>query len=435
MPTRLRDALPTASGGYHADELEDGTRRTMVHAPWTALLLGSLLFVPGAFGYFFEDLSFATGTAVVSVAILILAAVGQIPTNAHRIQKHIVIIFSIALFILIHLLFAYAIDHDPSFNFGRALLSLALMSLILFTVPAVCDGILEPDNGLAWIVKSICALFAFFALLSLLQIQPPMAGVGSKPTFPFTEPSFLGFSMPAVLIFTMARSSAPVRVAILGIFLALGYLLSNFTIIAACALAAVVTLPFSWFAAGVGVILASLANLDLTYYTERLNFDWANSTNLSSLVYVQGWQMLQESISRTYAVGVGFQQLGIVYTNVPASYKINMILGYDLNLQDGGFILSKIGSELGVVGILIVSAYFYIAAKSLLTLRKILSRAIKVSDGEIFAFSCMVGYVIELMVRGTNYFTGTFVLMLASGVYIMKHNYTGSYFDKQIPSA
>lgn len=391
--------------------------RQTVHPFWTAILLGSLLFIPGAFGFLFEGLSFATGTALVSVVVILLLAAGQIPSNAREIQNALAITVMASFIILAHLLIAYAIDHDPQFDSGRALLSLALMALILFSVPATCDGIMALDDRLSPIVKTICALFALIALLSLLQIQPATSSLGAKPTFPYTEPSFLGFSMPAVLIFTMVRSPVLIRVAILVVFLALGYLLSNFTIIAVCALAAAVTLPLSWFAAGIAVILASLASLDLTYYTDRLDFDWASSKNLSSLVYVQGWQMLQESISRTHAWGLGFQQLGIVYTNVPASFRINMLLGYDLNLQDGGFILSKLISEFGIVGMSLVGAYLYVATKAFLKLRLASIGMSRYSCGEIFSLSCILGYFIELTIRGTNYFTGTFVLMLCGILY------------------
>jgi hypothetical protein len=394
--------------------------REAAHPFWAAILLGSLLFIPGAFGFLFEGLSFATGTALVSIVAILLLAAGQIPSNARDIQSTLAIAAMASFVILVHLLIAYVIDHDPQFDFGRALLSLALIALIIFAIPATCDGIMALDDRLSPIVKTICALFALIALLSLLQIQPATSSLGAKPTFPYTEPSFLGFSMPAVLIFTMVRSPTPIRMAVLVVFLVLGYLLSNFTIIAVCALAAVVTLPLSWFAAGIAVILASLASLDLTYYTDRLNFDWASSTNLSSLVYVQGWQMLQESISRTYAWGLGFQQLGIVYTNVPASFRINMVLGYDLNLQDGGFILSKVISEFGIVGMALVGAYLYVAIKAFFRLRSVSKGLSRYSSGEVFACSCVMGYFIELTIRGTNYFTGTFVLMLCGILYMTK---------------
>ena len=131
--------------------------------------------------------------------------------------------------------------------------------------------------------------------------------------------------------------------------------------------------------------------------------------------------MLDEALRTTYAWGRGFQQLGIGYTNVPASIRINVLLGRDANLQDGGFILSKLGSEFGIVGLSVIAYYLYVAARSFMRLRSAASNKIQISNGELLARACVVGYLIEAVVRGTNYFTGTFVLLLAS-MYFLIHS-------------
>jgi hypothetical protein len=333
----------------------------------------------------------------------------------HDVQAALAATILVGFLVGVHLLIANIISSDPGFDASRAFLSLLLFGLIVFSVPAICEAVMVADGRMRAIVRILCGLFAIIAIFSLLKIQPYTSSLGEKPSFPYTEPSFIGFSFPAILIFTMIRSSLPARIVIVAAFLGLGYALSNFTIIAACGFAAAVTLPVSWLAAGLAALVVGAASLDLSYYTERLNFDWANSTNLSSLVYVQGWQLLQESLAKTGGWGLGFQQLGILYTNVPASIRINALLGRDANLQDGGFILSKTGSELGVLGLLLIAAYLYVAARSFLKLRK--APSIKMPEGEVFARSCVTGYLVELFIRGTNYFTGTFVLLLAGLLY------------------
>ena len=231
------------------------------------------------------------------------------------------------------------------------------------------------------------------------------------------------YRCPRFLIFALLRSSVPMRVATIASFLVLGYAMSNLTIIAVCVLAAITTLPFYWILSGGTLLAVSLASLNLTYYTERLNFDWSASTNLSSLVYVQGWQMLAESLERTYGWGIGFQQLGMIYSNVPASYRINALLGYDLNLQDGGFVLAKFGAEFGIFGLILSGVYFIILAINFIVLRRIVSGSFEINDASLFARCCIVGYVIELMVRGTNYFTGTFVFLLSGMLYLARDRY------------
>ncbi|MBB5700153.1 hypothetical protein [Sphingomonas yantingensis] len=386
----------------------------------SAALLGALFFLPGTIGFLFEAVSFTPGTVAASIAAFVLAGVGLIPASSRNVQWSIGTIVLVAVIVLLHMLLANAIDNDPSFDVQRAFLSLALISIVILAVPAVADTI-GVESRLRTIVFSLCILFFVSIIFSLLQIQPPTPSLGEKPIFPYTEPSFLGFSVAAVLIFTVMRMGVVARLATIMVFLGLGFALANLTVIAAVLLAAMVALPLSWLGGGLAVFVVAAASLDLSYYTERLDFDWANSNNISALVYVQGWQMLQESLERTYGWGVGFQQLGVVYTNVPASFRINALLGRDANLQDGGFILSKIGSEFGMIGLALATALVIAAMRSFARLRLMSRQAGRdMPDGELFARACVIGYLIELLVRGTNYLTGTLVLMLAGLLYLYR---------------
>lgn len=384
----------------------------------SAMLLGALLFLPGAIGFLFEGVSFSPGTVGACIATFVLAGLGLIPSSSRNMQWAIGVIVLVAVVILLHMLLANAIDNDPSFDILRALLSIALIAIVILAVPAVTDMI-GLESRLRLIVFSLCLVFFISIVFSLLKIQPPTASLGEKPIFPYTEPSFLGFSVAGVLIFTVMRMGVIARLVTILVFLGLGFALANLTVIAACLLAAMVALPLSWLGGGLATFVVGAASLDLSYYTERLDFDWANSNNISALVYVQGWQMLLESLKRTYGWGVGFQQLGVVYTNVPASFRINILLGRDANLQDGGFILSKIGSEFGLIGLVLVTAFLIAAMRSFARLRLMSRQSGRdMPDGELFARACVIGYLIELLVRGTNYLTGTLVLMLAGLLYL-----------------
>lgn len=398
--------------------------RAHVNPLWTAWLLGGLLFIPGLLGYLIKDLSFATGTIVMLTTTLALVIAGQLPFSGQDAKAALLLVVVITFAIVSHLIMAYIIDQDPNFSIIRALSSIAILGYILFCVPIITTTIMDPRQKISPIIKTMCFIFILICVFSIMRIQPPSPSTGEKPTFPFTEPSFLGLSMPAFLIFALLRSSVLMRVATIASFLVLGYAMSNLTVIAVCVLAGIATLPFYWIISGGTLLIVSLASLNLTYYTERLNFDWSASTNLSSLVYVQGWQMLAESLERTYGWGIGFQQLGMIYTNVPASYRINALLGYDLNLQDGGFVLAKLGAEFGIFGLILSGVYFIFAAGNFLRLRKVVSGSLKIDDAELFSRCCIVGYVIELMVRGTNYFTGTFVFLLSGALYLARQHAT-----------
>lgn len=395
-------------------------RQRANHSISAGLLLGSLLFVPGALGYLFEASSFAPGTAVAAVAAIVLAVSGQGRVDSRDVQSALAAIGITTFVILAHLLLAIAIINDSDLDLSRALLSLVLLGIIILSVPAVREILMAQDCYITPAIKIICALFVVIVIFSIAKIQPETLNLGEKPTFPYTEPSFVGFSLPAVLLFTTLRSSLLMRVIWVAVFLILAYLIGNFTIIAACVLVAATVLPLSWLGISFAVMIIGSASLDLSYYTDRLDFDWANSTNLSALVYVQGWQMLGEALHKSHTWGLGFQQLGIGYTNVPATIRINALLGRDANLQDGGFILSKLGSEFGIIGLFLAASYIYVAGWSFLKLRAVARQGTIITDAELFARSCVLGYIVEGVVRGTNYFTGTFVLLLAGLAYLAR---------------
>jgi hypothetical protein len=385
---------------------------------WKAMIVGGLLFLPAALGYFILDLSFTIGTALVCLGALALAAAGKVPLTTREVQISLLGSGLAAALILVHLLVANVINNDPRFDVGRAVQSLFMLGVVLLAAPVVSRAVMKADDGTAVVLRAVILIFVLSGTLAALEIQPPSPTLGQKPTFPFTEPSFLGFTFPAALIYSLARSSLYVRAALIFIFLVIGYSLGNLTIVVTCLFAATVTLPLLWIGAGAASLVTAAASLDLSYYTERLDLDWANSINLSSLVYTQGWQMLEESLRNTYGWGVGFQQLGIVYTNVPASYRINIIAGRDSNLQDGGFILAKLGSELGIFGLAFIAVYLIIAARSFLKVRAAALGRQALSDGETFARACVIGYSVETFVRGGSYFTGTFVLLLAALLFL-----------------
>lgn len=80
-----------------------------------------------------------------------------------------------------------------------------------------------------------------------------------------------------------------------------------------------------------------------------------NSTlqNLSSLVYLQGWEDGVNNLIRSNGLGVGFNMMGCFpFQESTARVKIISIYGIrGLNDQDGSFLASKIISEFGIFGV------------------------------------------------------------------------------------
>jgi hypothetical protein len=156
------------------------------------------------------------------------------------------------------------------------------------------------------------------------------------------------------------------------------------------------------------VVVAGLP-LELSYFTSRLDFS-GTVMNLSNLVYLQGWEMALESLSRSHGWGVGFQQLGLHGTDVPAAALIRIImLGDDTNLTDGSFVFSKLVSEFGVIGIVLGIIYVIGATGCVLALRTKKGRC-----GTTLARCIVVSYGVDMFVRGPGYFVQSTLLFIAA---------------------
>lgn len=81
----------------------------------------------------------------------------------------------------------------------------------------------------------------------------------------------------------------------------------------------------------------------------------SNSASLSSLVYVQGWEDAMENFTRTNGVGLGINMMGCTpLPVVPVRLSLAQFKMEQLNAIDGSFMASKLISEFGLLGILLV---------------------------------------------------------------------------------
>jgi hypothetical protein len=164
-------------------------------------------------------------------------------------------------------------------------------------------------------------------------------------------------------------------------------------------------------------VVIIFGNLDTSYYTRRLDLSSDNS-NFSSLVYIQGWELMAESLKNSWGWGLGFQQLGVNGTSVDAAKLIYSLAGNYLNLLDGGFVSSKLVSDFGVFGVIAIGAYIVLAARSVFAIRQSLFNKTKIYQGELLAHSFLIMYSIDMFVRGVGYITGSAVLLMSSIVHL-----------------
>jgi hypothetical protein len=153
------------------------------------------------------------------------------------------------------------------------------------------------------------------------------------------------------------------------------------------------------------------------YFSSRLNISQDND-NISVLAYIQGWDFAYNHSINSNFFGIGFQQLGFTPIETDTSIKIETLIEGKLNDKDGSFDASKIISEFGLFGIVILIFYFKLLIKSL----KILSTdKIVCKNSSILVFCCcsVFSFFIEIFIRGVGYFSPTFFIFITSVLYII----------------
>lgn len=384
----------------------------------TTLMLAGLLFFPATLPFLFNAPSFLVGTIALCLAALSAYVAGVIVLRQPQSFTEMAVLAAfLSAFMLIHLTVCYLFT---SVDLVRALLTLPIMAIFLLAVPVVVAAVFERDAVVIdRAVLIIMISYALSAVLSIIGLQPP-GYYGEKPTFPFTEPSFLAFTIAPVLIYFCVTRSLFWRWGAVAAVASFAVTVSNLTTLATCLLA---ILAFArWWQIGGAAAAGYLIwpYVDQEYFLERVTLT-VDTVNLTALVYLQGWQLLEEALLVTNGWGRGVQQLGVGYTNTIASYRINQLMGTDVNLRDGGFLLAKTGGEFGVVGLLAIAALTIFAGFALLRLRAFAHGKAEFSRPTILAYSSVVGSMAEIYLRGSTYFTGT-MLLLASSIFYIIHS-------------
>ena len=355
--------------------------------------------------------SMAAGTAIAAPIVMGLYLCNWAASAAqHREHDgHVGVRFAVLLGALLLSLPVHAVVADVihPMHFDRFAGSLALLGILM--AGALALGAIMRHASPSDMDRAIRISFGLMCVVIALKVVGIQPGGDrfDKPMFPFSEPSHFTLAFLPLLLYRCTSATGRARLTWLLAGVLIAVVIKSLTLLAGCVLAAVVCRRLLAVVV-VSAILGLGMALDLGYFTERLGFGEGN--NLSGLVYLQGWQLIGESLQLSSGWGLGFQQLGLDGTNVSAASAIYALAGDNLNLQDGSFVLSKLLSELGVLGAFISLAYCVVALRSLLALR----RGYEPSPVVRFAHCVVVAYLVELLVRGPGYFTGSTLLMVAA---------------------
>ena len=372
-----------------------------------------LLFLPSLLQYFGLASSLTLGASVAALVVLAKQATQHLqqPVNRQVTQLSIgTLILLLCAAILLHLLLAAAVR---PVDLTRSGLSFIPLTLILVAGYRLAQLMLSArDQAVERAVYASFWLLCAVGLAAIGGLVPPISGTYFKPVFPYTEPSHFALAFLPLLMFGSVSSRGVARLVMLAIGLAMGWALESLTLMAGWLLVALVCLRKTTAFTLLGLVALGAAQLDISYFLTRLDFG-SDDPNLSTLVYVQGWQLMAESLRLSSGWGLGFQQLGVHGSSVDASDLIFAVLGENLNLLDGGFTMSKIVSEFGIFGILLLLVYLQFAWRAARGLRHASRTTQPHRPAVLLAHCAVLSFGVELLVRGAGYFSGTTLLLVA----------------------
>lgn len=405
-------AAPLPSGVRSAPAAcPSGGRQLRLSTGMLCLLLLSIQFLAPLPMYVHAATSMAAGT--IAAAVLCIMTVTICWAVAARASGERLLdiggggIALIATVIVLITLHGAVADQVLGIDVGRFLTSLILLVVLLgagLAVSAALRGAAAPQIvTLSWV-----SFWAFCGVIVLraVGLQP---GIYTKSTFPFTETSHFALAFGPIFLYRCASARPSRRTLWVLLAFALAFVLKSGALVGIAFLAAMICRRFLIIAVPALVIAVAGASVELEYFTSRADLS-DNSSNLSALVYLEGWEMLGDSLEQSHGWGIGFQQLGVRESEVTAADTIARLTGGgDLNQMDGSFVLSKLGSEFGVIGLLLVAGY---CALALLSLRCL--RGGRGPPAMQFARCIVLAYGGDMFVRGIGYFSPSSLLFLGA---------------------
>jgi len=381
------------------------------------LALYCVVFLPPLVYVVAKTSSMAAGTFLACL-ILVLARPAALQRSLSRNWPRWVAAWALLALVLTHSLVAATVSEQ---NLTRSMTSVLVIPLFFCGALALEHSLFtSPRENIDRTCRRVFVLMAVLLVIGIEEWIPSGLFDLNMVIFPFAEPSHFALVFTPFLMYCAVRTTKWRRLAILFAGFLLSYLVENLTMAVGCALVAVICVRAAYWPLAVAALAVATVGLDMSYFTSRLEAD-GDSTNLSALVYQQGWQLIAESMERSSYFGIGFQQLGEQPTDVLASDRIVQLNGVGLNLRDGSFIVAKLASEFGVAGLILIVAAVVMIVAAAWHLRLEAQGRVRLQPGVLLACCVIVSFSLDLFVRGTGYFSGTSLLCAAAGLHLSRH--------------
>ncbi|MDN0109157.1 hypothetical protein [Yersinia mollaretii] len=378
------------------------------------LILFSITFIPSFIYVSFHTNSLATGF-ILLIPIMILISWNEIEL---KISIKEIFCISIIVFYTIYITFYWTNKIEY-----KGIISSLLLVLVFFLANQVSNYISKHSTTDEFdkIIKLISTIYLALGIFSIFyKVSFFNYNYYIKSSFPFSEPSHYAISCIPFLIYTAINSKTHIAFIYLFSMLLLSLKLPSIIMMVATMLTLfIISLRlkykllyymvsiFSFYFISNKIIQLDMAN----YFTSRLDFSLKN-TNMTTLVYIQGWNDLLTNLIKTNGIGLGFQQMGTGETNELNEYIFSLSGKYK-NISDGSFLASKLVSEFGIIGIILLLAFVKLAMKCLFDITMAFKKNI---NDSVYLFSrvSIISFSVELFLRGVGYFSSSVVIFLIS---------------------
>jgi hypothetical protein len=392
-----------------------GKRRRTLAAPSEAilyLLIASVIGLPMVTNFFRISSSVSFGTTLAALTFIGLQLLHGAETRLAKQAPFFALLISMG--VALHL--GLAATYGPV-DLLRGLGSVPVLAICVMGAAAAADLLSRARPvQLRRVLHRCTQALLIIGLWGGLGLPEPSFGGWNKPIFPFTEPSHFAVTIGPYLLFTCVTCRTITRVAYICTAVLVTALLQSTTLAAIVIVTTLLCLRLRYALIACALLAPVIASLDLTYYLARLDFS-EETSNLTSLVYLQGWQLIGEAWETSSGIGIGFQQLGVFGTEVPAAQLIAAVLGSPdavLNLFDGGFTLAKLLCEFGIFGAAALVTFAPVIWRATASLHRHAALARPSEPALLIACAFIVGSVFELALRGIGYFTPTGIMVFAS---------------------
>lgn len=333
------------------------------------------------------------------------------------------IIYAILIYTLLSTIFIFI--GPCTDKFGKSFITTPIFFFVILVGFEIgwrscADDWLKLQKLCAWLLLVAFGSFVgeYFGLLAGKGRYESYSGI-------FFEPSHVAFSLfPSIAILLLAQRKMLRRIGMLAL-LGLMLFARSSTLIS-------LTIAWIFFQAfmqrnltkgiliwtgvlSVGLLMVGY-NSVLAPFMDRLlgvSVGTNNTDNISSLVYLQGWQDLWFNFKRTYGLGLGFNMMGCTpLPHVDARGALAGMFDIELNSEDGSFIFSKLVSETGVFGILFL---FVIARWFVKLLHKIRKFECDVKNNAIIIQTSLIFlFLFTSILRGGGYFNSAMLLWVVA---------------------